>query len=169
MSEREAKEQKEWYNTKIDELEHQLLCLETQNIEKSQSREKYDSVLDKIMQFFLFDDTFKKSSDNFNCISQKLSQETVQKNSDSSNSILQDMSEEVFYETIQKNNDSSIILQDVPEQLYREIIEKIILYPKGIIHIFFRGCSFRIEMQVQTRGQRENYKIEVLEIFCKYE
>ena len=51
-----------------------------------------------------------------------------------------------------------------PEQLYKEVIDKIIIYPKGVLQIYINGLPFGIQMKIESSGQRENYYTEVIEM-----
>lgn len=59
-----------------------------------------------------------------------------------------------------------LLLQEqyYPEQLYKEVVDKIVLFPKGILQIYIKGLPFGIQMKIQSSGQRENYYTEVLEM-----
>ena len=51
-----------------------------------------------------------------------------------------------------------------PEILYKEVIEKIIIFPKGILQIYIYGLPYGIQMKIQSSGKRENYCTKVLEM-----
>ena len=51
-----------------------------------------------------------------------------------------------------------------PEQLYKEVVDRIIIYPKGILQLYFKGLPFGIQMKIESSGQRENYYTEVIEM-----
>lgn len=53
---------------------------------------------------------------------------------------------------------------DTYEQLYREVLEKMILYPNGVAQVYLKGISFGIEVKFESRGRKENYKTKIRDI-----
>ena len=64
--------------------------------------------------------------------------------------------------------DRALFLQKqyYPEQLYKEVVDKIVVFPRGVLQIYFKGLPFGIQMKIQSFGQRETYYTEVLEMSC---
>lgn len=54
--------------------------------------------------------------------------------------------------------------QYYPEQLYKEVVKQIVVYPEGELNIYFNGLPFGIRMKIQSSGKMENYYTEVLEM-----
>lgn len=50
------------------------------------------------------------------------------------------------------------------EQFYREILEKMVLFPKGKIHVYLKCVPFAIELKIKSSGKREKYTTEILEM-----
>ena len=61
---------------------------------------------------------------------------------------------------------NSVMISDgyAPKQLYREILDKIILYPENEIHIYLNCLPFAIRMKIRTSGRMEQYTTEVVEM-----
>ena len=139
ITEQEAAEQKNWYSSQIESLEKQLQNFnETKLIRKRQAEdmEQYLTALDRIMDFIVPDDSVgDHSADN----------RSVSSYSASGNSVM---------------------ISDgyAPKQLYREILDKIILYPENEIHIYLNCLPFAIRMKIRTSGRMEQYTTEVVEM-----
>ncbi|MEE1085837.1 MAG: recombinase family protein [Schaedlerella sp.] len=50
------------------------------------------------------------------------------------------------------------------ELFYGEVLEKMVLFPKGKIQVYLKYVPFEIELKVRSSGKREKYKTEILEM-----
>ncbi len=106
----EAKEQNEWYDLQIEDLEKKLYSYnEAERIEKKQKDE---------METYL----------------------------------------QVLDEIIDGN------LQEIPELFYKEIVDKIILFPENTLLVYFNCIPFEIEVKIRTFGKKESYCTEIVSI-----
>lgn len=54
--------------------------------------------------------------------------------------------------------------QEKEDVLYREILDKAVVYPGQIVCVWLKDLPFGIKMQIQTSGKRENYTTEILDV-----
>jgi hypothetical protein len=47
--------------------------------------------------------------------------------------------------------------------LYRELVEKITVYPGGVVEIWFREIPFGMKLKIRSFGRAEDYTTEILE------
>lgn len=116
ITSREAREQNDWYNSKIETLEKQLLSYKEEVLirqRQAEGMEEYLAALDEIMNFTNF--------------------------------------------TIAGENQHS-------EQLCREVVDRIVLYPKGKMHVYLKCLPFAIQLKIQTSGKREDYRTEITQM-----
>lgn len=116
ITSQEACEQNDWYNSKIETLEKQLLSYKEEVLirqRQAEGMEKYLAALDEIMNFTKF--------------------------------------------TITCANQHS-------EQLCREVVDRIVLYPKGKMHVYLKCLPFAIQLKIQTSGKREDYRTEITQM-----
>lgn len=116
ITSQEAREQNDWYNSKIETLEKQLLSYKEEVLirqRQAEGMEEYLAALDEIMNFTNF--------------------------------------------TIAGENQHS-------EQLCREVVDRIVLYPKGKMHVYLKCLPFAIQLKIQTSGKREDYRTEITQM-----
>ncbi len=138
-------DQNAWYDSKISGLKKRLSqYLETENCykydkEDNTKMEKYTFALEKMINSEIWDSSMQK---------------------------VEFINEKHFTSSDNCTNKNNFIEPEsyTLKQLYKEIINKIILYPKGELHIFFNELPFAIRMKVQTSGKRERYRTEMVEI-----
>lgn len=52
----------------------------------------------------------------------------------------------------------------VPEQFYREMLDKMILFPEGRVQVHLKCIPFGIEVKIKSSGKRECYTTEVMDM-----
>lgn len=118
ISKEDAKDQNEWYDSQIIDLEKKLLsCEESERVIRNQADEmgKYIEALDDIIGL------------NINDVS----------------TLKQEHGEE-------------------PELFFREIIDKIVLFPQNKVHVYFSGIPFIFEVEIKNSGRNEEYSTEIV-------
>lgn len=116
ITSQEAREQNDWYNSKIETLEKQLLSYKEEVLIRQRQAEGMGeclAALDEIMNFTNF--------------------------------------------TITDENQCS-------EQLCKEVVDRIVLYPNGKMHVYLKSLPFAIQLKIETSGKREDYRTEITEM-----
>jgi DNA invertase Pin-like site-specific DNA recombinase len=114
LTDSEAREQKAWYDKKIEEVE-------TQKARYRQDSQIRRSQLDKIEEWFT------KSEEWMDC------------------SVQGTMTELALS--------------------YREILEKIVLYPGGKMQVFLKGLPWSIHLEIRTSGKGKWYRTEIINFY----
>lgn len=58
--------------------------------------------------------------------------------------------------------DKILHFEEDSEYIYTQILEKIVVYPEKVLHIFLKDVPFLIKLKVKTKGRKDSYVTEIV-------